>query len=341
MKAACYAQPGTTEGEFPDPNALREYAPGLGKIVSVDNIGDSSYHAFQTTMRRTSENLTLGLSYTYSHSIDDASDRSDSTFVNSLSLASNKASSNFDQRHLLNVSYIYPVSFFKGFQRLLNWFPEDPKNDWKPNGSAPQLGVWGHRLLDHWEVSGITVFQTGTPFTLINNGSPNGISAPDNAGVANGLTSSTGSVVGSFPDRVGNPHSAPSNAAKSGGGFGPLLLNPGVFVAPRGLTFGDAGRNSLNNPRRTNFDFTLLKHWQPKEGQQIEFRAEAFNIFNHTQFRIYDPVLGDQAQNTVSCYGEESQNYSAAGSNCLGGALLRPVDAHRPRTLQFGLKYAF
>jgi len=336
LKAACYGQPGTSQGEFPDPNTLREYAPGFGKIIALQNVGDSSYHAFQTTLRRTAANLTLGVSYTWSHSIDDASDRSDTTFVNSLDLRSNRASSNFDQRDLLNVSYIYPVSFFKGMQNILDWFPKNPSNGWKSDREPAKLGTWGHRLLDQWEFSGITVFQTGTPFSLINNGSPNGISSPDNAGVANGAGA------GSFPDKIASAHHPAPLGASNPFSFGPPLLNPGAFAAPRGLTFGDAGRNSLNNPRRTNFDVTLLKHWEPHEGQQIEFRAEAFNVFNHTQFRIYDPVLGNQAQNTVSCYGDEAHYYSAGAPSCLSGsALLHPVDAHRPRTMQFGLKYAF
>jgi hypothetical protein len=336
LKAACYGQPGTSQGEFPDPNTLREYAPGFGKIISLQNVGDSSYHAFQTTLRRTAANLTLGVSYTWSHSIDDASDRSDTTFVNSLDLRSNKASSNFDQRDLLNVSYIYPVSFFKALQDVLDWIPKNPNNDWKEDRDPAKLGAWGHRMLDGWEFSGITIFQTGTPFSLINNGSPNGISSPDNAGVANGAGA------GSFPDKIASAHHPAPRGADNGLSFGPALLDAAAFAAPRGLTFGNAGRNSLNNPSRTNFDVTLLKHWQPHEGQQIEFRTEAFNVFNHTQFRIYDPVLGNQAQNTVSCYGNEESYYSAGASNCLSGsALLHPVDAHRPRTMQFGLKYAF
>jgi hypothetical protein len=124
-----------------------------------------------------------------------------------------------------------------------------------------------------------------------------------------------------------------------------LLLNPGAFAAPTGLTFGDAGRNILNNPNRTNFDMALLKHFNLSENSLLEFRAEAFNVFNHTQFRIFDSTLGNQANNTVSCYGGPSTGYSAAGGDgvdCLtGSAFLHPVDAHRPRTIQLGLKLSF
>jgi hypothetical protein len=124
-----------------------------------------------------------------------------------------------------------------------------------------------------------------------------------------------------------------------------LLLNPAAFIAPRGLTFGNAGRNSLNNPHRWNMDVSLLKHFAVTERAKFEFRAEAFNVFNVTQFRIYDPTLGNQAQNTVSCYAGPVAYYSAAGgdgTDCLtGSSFLHPVDAHRPRTLQFALKMAF
>jgi hypothetical protein len=92
----------------------------------------------------------------------------------------------------------------------------------------------------------------------------------------------------------------------------------------------------------------LLKHFKTSESTTLEFRAEAFNIFNHTQFRVFDPELGNTAHNTISCYGgpENQAGYvdpvNPNGINCLtGNSFLRPVDAHRPRTIQFGLKFAF
>jgi len=318
-------------------NTFRPY-PGLGEIFSLQNGADSSYHGFQTTIRRTSGPLTAGVAYSFSHSIDDSSDRTDPTFVNSLDLRSNKASSNFDQRHLLNVSYVYSLP---NFSRILQNGLAGPDNstasDQKGPTPAGEVSGLMRRLGEGWQLSGITTYQSGTPFSVINNAGSSGIGVLDNAGVANGVGA------GSYPDIVKNP--PPAALKRNASSFGPLLLNPNEFVAPRGLTFGDAGRNVLNNPSRLNFDMSLLKHFAIHEGSEVEFRAEAFNVFNHTQFRVYDPNFGNTGSNSVSCYG--GPNYSAGayfpgGTDCLtGSSFLHPVDAHRGRTLQLALKYSF
>jgi len=348
MEAACFGYGGTQGGGTVDPASLREYAPGIGQIYSLQNVANSAYNAFQASVREVSGPFTLGVAYTYSHSIDDASDRSDATFVNSFDLKSNRASSAFDQRHLLHISYLYNLPLFQAAQHFLGTINRNPDPDAhaenRPSYSYLNSGFY-KILLDHWQLSGITVFESGIPFTVVNGGSGtglDGVSVLDNAGVDNGLGS------GSYPDRVESvsAHRNMPKAGDTGASVGPLLLNPGVFAAPRGLTFGDAGRNSLNNPHRLNFDMALQKNFAVAERAHLEFRAEAFNIFNMTQFRIYDPTLGNQPENTVSCYSNSATSgYSAAGdgsTNCLSGAsLLHPVDAHRPRTMQLGLKLAF
>lgn len=72
--------------------------------------------------------------------------------------------------------------------------------------------------------------------------------------------------------------------ASSGNIVGPLLYNPGAFAQPQGLTFGNEGRNFLRNPGRWNFDMGLVKTFKITERQDVQFRAEGFNIFNRTQF---------------------------------------------------------
>jgi hypothetical protein len=191
-------------------------------------------------------------------------------------------------------------------------------------------------LFEGWEVSGVTLFASGTPFTVINSAGNTGISLTDNAGVSSGL-----GIAASYPDVVtGLP--SPGNNSRS---FGPLLGNPSQFVAPRGLTFGNAGRNFLNNPSRLNFDMAVLKHFKIRESSELEFRAEAFNLFNHTQFRAYDPDNpGSSGNNVISCYAGPvySAGFEGSGANCVTGAsFLHPINAHRPRTIQFGLKLGF
>ena len=79
----------------------------------------------------------------------------------------------------------------------------------------------------------------------------------------------------------------------------------------------------------------------PRE-TNLEFRAEFFNIFNHTQFRIFDPSQGNTPSNTVSCYAGADEGYSAGGSACYNGSsFLHPFNAHRARTGQLGLKLTF
>jgi hypothetical protein len=255
--------------------------------------------------------------------------------VNSYDLRENKASSNFDERHLINVSYVYQLPLKDFPKRFADWGNERKPSD-PDSVKSHCCSDLENKFLDGWELSGVTLMQSGTPYTVINSAGNTGISLTDNAGVSSGL-----GVAASYPD-IAKGLPTPLNNAES---FGPLLTNPSQFVAPRGLTFGDAGRNYLNNPGRLNFDVALLKHFKIRESGVLEFRAEAFNVLNHTQFRVYDPDNpGSSGNNVVSCYAgpQYSAGFKGAGGDCVTGAsFLHPLDAHRPRTIQFGLKLAF
>ena len=293
------------------------------------------YHGLQATLKESTGPLTVGLTYTYSHSIDDSSDRSSANFADSLNIRNNRASSDFDQRQLINVSYIYQLPLLPALLHFTNFLQEPDEH---AAGEAP-LG--DNRLLkaalNDWTLSGITLFQTGTPFSVVNAGGSDGVSFADNAGVGNGLG------IGSYADLAPAPHGTRPVVIPSANNIGPLIGNPLQFQAPRGLTFGNSGRNYLNNPSRTNFNMALLKTFHVHKGINGEFRLEAFNVFNHTQFRIYDPAHpGNTGNNVINCYGGPQTSYSAGAATCLAGnSFLHPVDAHDPRILQFGLKFAF
>jgi hypothetical protein len=275
--------------------------------------------------------LTLGVSYTFSHAIDDSSDRTTATFINAYNLPSNRASSDYDQRHLFSLSYVYQLPLMKLWEAM-ETFDDDPTNEISNHHSDESRRIAG-RFFANWEFSGITIYQSGTPFSILNAGSVDGISVPDNAGVV------TVAGPASYVDLATNPFPV-SKFANNVSTFGPILGNPGLFAAPRGLTFGSTGRNYFRNPRRTNFDMALAKYFPLSEGRSIQLRIEAFNVFNHTQFRIYDPSHpGNAGNNIVSCYG--GANGNAGDPACDTSSFLHPIDAHRPRTMQIGFKFQF
>jgi hypothetical protein len=350
MVIACAGSPGFVSNGVKlgiSADSIRPYN-GFSDILSISNVANSNYHGLQATLRRSKGAFTMGAAYTYSHSLDEASDRASANFVNSLDLKSNYASSDFDQRQLLSVSYIYRLPLIQLFDRFTHFENEDDPSSTGPKPEGQELPPLDWRnspliktLFENWEYSGIIAYQTGSPFSVVNEGSATGIGAADNAGAGNALG------LGSYPDRVGNPRGVKPNAVSSGSNIGPLLLNPAAFAAPRGLTFGNAGRNALNNPARTNFNMSLIKHFPLAHERNLEFRAEGFNVINHTQFRIYDPSHpGNTGNNIVNCYGDITTGYSAGATtgatNCVAGnSFLHPVDAHDPRIMQFGLKLDF
>ena len=222
----------------------------------------------------------MSVSYTYSHAIDDASTGgagNNPSFIDSYNLKSGRGSSDFDVRHNFSFSWVYDLPLFRG------------------------AGL-ANTLLGGWEYSGIITTQSGTPFSVIYSG------FSDNAGVSNGAGP------GTYADIVGNPK---SSIPATQPGSPPFLYNPAAFANPQGLTFGNSGRNSLRNPRTTNFDMALFKHFKLSERASFEFRVESFNIFNHTQ---WNGVNNDEGS---------------------PGNFLQPSGAHRARTMQFGAKFIF
>ncbi|HKV77952.1 MAG TPA: carboxypeptidase regulatory-like domain-containing protein [Candidatus Sulfotelmatobacter sp.] len=262
-----------------NPDLFRTNYPGLGSIQRVESVANSNYNALQFSLRKTSGPLTLDVAYTYSHSLDNSSDNFDSNFVNSADLHANYASSNYDQRHILNVAWTYDLPFTgKGFSKS---------------------------LLGGWQYAGIMTAQAGTPFSVVN-----GVYG-DSAGVADGTTG-----IGSYADRVGDPNGVPICPPLAPETKGVPLYNCSAYVQTQGLTFGNSGRNSVRNPRRVNFDMSVYKVFKPIEKLNVQFRAEAFNIFNHTEWTGVNPYVS-------------TTNF------------LYTTGAHMPRVLQFALRVTF
>lgn len=231
----------------PGPIDPRRPNPNLTGFRMIHWEGWSKYHSFTLKLeKRYSRGLTFDANWTWSKSMDDASDPGP-TFhefnipQNVRDRKAEKALSSFDHRHRFVFTYSYELPF--------------------GNGHAINPSGWVGKLVDGWSVSGIGTFQAGAPIT---------INLPsDNANIGTGPAQR--------PDLLRNPN-------LDGGGTAERWFDTGAFAMPAPFTFGNAGRNIVYEAGEANADFSLIKNTPIKENMRLEFRAEMFNIMNHTNF---------------------------------------------------------
>ena len=236
-------------------DALRPYQ-GYNSIRSSQNVATAQYNALQITWnRRFAQGLMFGLSYTYSKSMDDGSAYRD-ILPNTYYAGNMWALSSFDVTHIMVINYMYELPILRNRNNLAG------------------------KLLGGWQVSGITQFQSGTPCTAAVN--------TDYAGVG---------MDGNFNDCGGGGQLWAMNGSPSvlgnfaaGGNSDPRLWfqtkNPDgspIFTAPAKGTFvtGPASRDFVHNPGFQNWNVGLFKQFSITERTGFQFRAEAFNVFNH------------------------------------------------------------
>ncbi len=220
--------------------------PGFSNITLTEAASPSNYNSLQVSLNwRNSHGLSLQGAYTYSHELDEVSGDL-TTLSNPFDRAYDYASGDLDRRHAAIFSYVYELPFFKSSSGVV------------------------HSLLGGWELSGITIFQTGLP---VNPGL-----GYDNLGLGGGTNSrpDTTSKI-AYPQNVDQWFSTAS------------------FAAPAALAFGSAARNSIRGPGRDNWNVALFKSFAlpGREGMHIEFRGETYNTFNHTQFNGVDATFTD------------------------------------------------
>jgi hypothetical protein len=220
--------------------ALRPYL-GYGAIRLSENSGRSQFHSLQVSAdRRYSNGFRLGVAYTLSKSEDDGSNKRDVLF-NSYDDSNYWGPSIYDRRHVLGVSYIYDIPFWRSQDTVL-------KN-----------------LLGGWQISGASFFRTGTPFSVLRTN--------DIAGVGDG-------AFGQPYNLVGDPKASGSQRF-SNGTDNNFWFNPAAFVAPAAGTFGNAPRNLLTNPGQQQWDIAVFKNFRVAGSRTVQFRAEIFNFPNH------------------------------------------------------------
>ena len=139
-------------------------------------------------------------------------------------------------------------------------------------------------VLGGWEVSGVTTFQGGAPST---------VSVPTDIARI-GAGSARASVIGN-PNLSGGSRT-PAHWFATEAFLNPALMTPGVF--------GNAGRNILIGPGFQQWDLSLLKNFRIAEVRNLQFRAESFNVFNHTNFTgINTTVRFDGSGNPTGGFG--------------------------------------
>ena len=228
-------------------------------IDLLESRANSNYHSLQARyQQRLARGLASLVSYTWSKSIDDASNffssAGDPNFPqNSFDLRAERGRSNFDVRHRLSVSYSYDLPFGKGRKYFAN-------SGW---------------LLSGWQSFGILTFQSGRPFTVPL------LSDIDNSGTGRSIL---GFGANDRPNVVGNP--ALGNPSPE------RWFNTSAFAfAPPG-TFGNAGRNILDGPGYQNVNLSVLKNTRLGEDINLQLRAEFFNLLNHPNFNLPDNFPG-------------------------------------------------
>ncbi len=238
-----------------------------------DGYLSSSYNSLQASINRSfSKGLMLKGAYTYSHAIDYT-----------------------DDDGWASVGWNQPSEFQRnrataGFNRgqvfQLGWVYD------LPFGKDKALLTSGlaSKILGGWEFSGIEACYTGTPFTVTSPGSS--LNAPDNTQTANQVETSV-----PFLGAVGP---------------GTTYYSPAAFTAVKTQSYGNSGRDILNNPGVWNTDMSIVRNFAIKEKATVQFRTEFYNLPNTSHFNgvSSSSVTSGSFMQINSSYGERNIRFA-------------------------------
>jgi Carboxypeptidase regulatory-like domain len=237
-------------------DALRPYL-GYNSVRETDNVASSRYNSFQVSWnRRLSKGVLFGLAYTLSKSSDDGSNQRD-IIPDTYYAANLWGPSDFDSRHVFIANFAYELPFFR-------------RND------------FAGKILGGWQVSGIIQGQTGTPASVGKSTDYVGVGL-DGSMSSNSIqywVYNGGSI--NYPGKIitntGNPGADQNYWFTTTDSSGKLLFTQppaGTFNRQKGI------RDLIYNPGFANLNLGLFKKFAINERTGFQFRAEAFNAFNH------------------------------------------------------------
>ena len=249
-------------------NALRPFS-NFGSLAYWSHNGDSSYSALQTMFRTQTRSFRFQAAYTWSHDISDIAtdDSSGGTGAQSFTYYTNprldRGNSNTNRPNVFVANGTY---------------------------LAPKLeshGLLTRNVLGGWELTGITQAESGNSFTIFQG------SAAENSALVVPGAAGAGALNALFQTGLtGNqrPILAPGQSCNSGGGIGgDQVINPNAFTLI-GYQLGTldprmAPRGACHGPHLVNTDFSIDKNWRVKDRVTVQFRLDAFDMFNHANFR--------------------------------------------------------
>lgn len=307
------------------------------------SIGYANYNALEARFQhRLSHGLSSLISYTWSKSLDTSSGYFGSaenglgggngTIQNFADRRTAYGISSYDITHFLSWSAIYELPFGKG----RTWLQSGPLS-------------W---ILGNWQTSYVLQARSGQPYNIGvtgdfaaiggSFGAPNNYLRPN---IVPGADPFVAGVVANSPDihcqfPAGQSFFNPATG-KNELGVAPLAVhtkanwfNPCAFMTPIG-SFGTAGRNPFRGSHVVNMDFGLSKSFPlPREGMSIQFRAEAFNVFN---IQNWDSPQGGSNTLVINTNGVNQSLLVNGGA----GVLSQLAQGTTARQLQFGLRIIF
>jgi hypothetical protein len=278
--------------------------PFFGSIGTGVGIGNSNYNgAVATATYQGRRGIYFEGSYTIGKSIDNGSSYFGSTgeragLADGTNLAAERGPSSFDIRHRAVFTFVVDLPVGPG-HRLLGW-----KN-----------GV-NHQVFGGWQISGITSIQSGTPFTVFN-------SSADFSGF--NQFNDRPNVVG-----TGSLHQDNSNPDAA---FDKTYFS-NLTVTPNPGRLGNSGRNQYYGPGLQNWNFAVAKVFPlGTERVRLRFRADFFNLFNHTNFA--NPVSNQSSGN----FGKITATVGSAVATAVGTTA--GVVGGGPRVIQGALRVEF
>jgi hypothetical protein len=266
-------------------------SPQFGTTLYITNKGYSNYNGLLATLHhKMSHGLQFDVNYTWSHSLDNISAPANEAFgsngaggimCDSIHIAVCYGNSDFDVQQAITGDWLYQLPIGRG----------------KAFGSS--MPRWADEVVGGWGVSGLVSWRTGLAYQTVANAFP--ISFANNVpAIFNGDNSAI---------QI-SPH-AEINAATGEPTIQLFKNQPaaiGAFSGPLGLEAGS--RNNLRGPHFSDFDMGLIKHFPLTEQVRMEFRADAYNVFNHPNFEL-PGASGTADITSPSTFGVITQDYGS------------------------------